>query len=128
MAKDHPELLTVYKPAGLPPPVAEAARSVMFFGTGSAVLEGEQAKGMAQLIATMAAKPAAKVTISGYHSASGDLATNQELAKQRAFTVRDSLLAAGIAGERVVLEKPLSAEANLVGEDPAARRVEVTVK
>lgn len=128
MAKNHPELLSVYKPSGLPPPVAEAARSVMYFGTGSALLEGEQAKGMAQLIATMAATPAAKITISGYHSASGELATNQELAKQRAFTVRDSLLAAGIAAERVVLEKPLSAEANLVGEDPAARRVEVTVK
>jgi photosynthetic reaction center cytochrome c subunit len=56
------------------------------------------------------------------------LASNQELAKQRAFTVRDSLLAAGIASDRVVLEKPLSAEANLAGEDPAARRVEVTVK
>jgi photosynthetic reaction center cytochrome c subunit len=128
MAKNHPELLAAFKASGLPAPVAEAARSVMFFGTGSAVLEGEQAKGMAQLIATMAATPAAKVTISGYHSASGDLTTNQELAKQRAFTVRDSLLAAGIGADRVVLEKPLSAEANLVGEDPAARRVEVTVK
>jgi photosynthetic reaction center cytochrome c subunit len=128
MAKDHPELLAVNKPAGLPAPLAEAMRSVMYFNTGSATLEGEQAKGMAQLVATLASTPAAKVTISGYHSASGELAANQELAKQRAFTVRDSLLAAGIAGDRVVLEKPLVAEANLAGEDPAARRVEVTVK
>jgi outer membrane protein OmpA-like peptidoglycan-associated protein len=76
----------------------------------------------------MTSTPAAKATVSGYHSAAGELASNQELAKQRAFTVRDSLLAAGIASDRVVLEKPLSAEANLAGEDPAARRVEVTVK
>jgi photosynthetic reaction center cytochrome c subunit len=128
MAKAHPELLSVVKPSGLPPPIAEAMRAVLYFGVGSAVLEGEQAKGMAQLTTSMLASPAVKVTISGYHSASGELATNQELAKQRAFSVRDSLLAAGIAAERVILEKPLSAEANLAGEDPAARRVDVTVK
>jgi outer membrane protein OmpA-like peptidoglycan-associated protein len=92
------------------------------------VLEGEQARGMSLLIATMVSMPASKATISGYHSASGELSANQELAKQRAFTVRDSLLAAGVVPDRVVLEKPLSAEANLAGEDPAARRVEVNVK
>ncbi len=128
MAKNHPELLTVYKASGLPAPMAEAMRAVMYFNVSSAVLEGEQAKGMAQLIASMTATRGVKATISGYHSASGELASNQELAKQRAFTVRDSLLAAGIATERVILDKPLSAEANLAGEDPAARRVEVTVK
>lgn len=128
MAKDHPELwsLSQSQPsAGLPPPLSEAMRSVLYFGVGSAVLEGEQAKGLAELINTMNATPTVKVAISGYHSASGDLAFNQELAKQRAFTVRDSLLSAGIASDRVVLEKPVQAEANLQGEDPAARRVEV---
>ena len=128
MAKDHPELLAAFKASGLPAPLADAMRSVMYFNVGSAVLEGEQAKGMSQLIVTMTSTPAAKATVSGYHSAAGELASNQELAKQRAFTVRDSLLASGIASDRVVLEKPLSAEANLAGEDPAARRVEVTVK
>jgi photosynthetic reaction center cytochrome c subunit len=131
MAKDHPELLTkVMKTiaAGLPAPMVEAARSVLFFGVGSAVLEGEQAKGLAQLITTMTAQPATTVTISGYHSAAGELAANQELAKQRAFSVRDALLAAGIAESRVKLDKPLSAEANLAGEDPSSRRVEVTMK
>jgi photosynthetic reaction center cytochrome c subunit len=128
MAKNHPELLAAFKASGLPAPLADAMRSVMYFNVGSAVLEGEQAKGMSQLIVTMTSTPAAKATVSGYHSAAGELASNQELAKQRAFTVRDSLLAAGIASDRVVLEKPLSAEANMAGEDPAARRVEVTVK
>jgi hypothetical protein len=33
-----------------------------------------------------------------------------------------------VATERVKLDKPLQAEANLAGEDPAARRVEVTLK
>jgi len=129
MAKDHPELLAAYKAGGgLPAPLADAMRAVMYFNVSSATLEGEQAKGMAQLIASMSANPATTATISGYHSAAGELAANQELAKQRAFSVRDSLLAAGIATERVILDKPVQTEANLAGEDPAARRVEVTVK
>jgi photosynthetic reaction center cytochrome c subunit len=129
MAQGFPELQSLAKVvAGLPPPLADAMRSVLYFGTGSATLEGEQAKGLAQLIATMSAQPKAVVAISGYHSAAGELAANQELAKQRAFTVRDSLLAAGIPESRVVLDKPVQAEANLAGEDPSARRVEVTVK
>ena len=128
MAKNYIGLTGIKLVSALPPPMAEAARSVMYFGVGSATLEGEQAKGMAQLIAGMAASKTSKLTISGYHSATGELAVNQELAKQRAFTVRDALLAAGVPEARVVLQKPQMAEANLSGEDPAARRVEVTVK
>jgi photosynthetic reaction center cytochrome c subunit len=129
MAKDYVGL-TTRGPlvAALPAPLAEPNRSVLYFGVGSAVLQGEQAKGLAQLVVTMTGNAKATATISGYHSASGELTANQELAKQRAFTVRDSLLAAGVPEARVVLAKPLQAEANLAGEDPAARRVEVTVK
>jgi photosynthetic reaction center cytochrome c subunit len=134
MAKDFPELLAVAAtrssaaaPA-LPPPVAEARRVVLYFDVGSPVLQEEQAKGMGQLIATMLATADAKATISGFHSAAGTLAQNQELAKQRAFTVRDGLLAAGIAESRVVLEKPQQTEANAAGEDATARRVEVTLQ
>jgi photosynthetic reaction center cytochrome c subunit len=136
MAKNHPELLslTKYVPAaapatsGLPAPMSEAMRATLYFGVGSSSLEGAQADGMGQLINSMKANPAITATISGYHSASGELASNQLLAKNRAFSVRDSLLAAGVATERVKLDKPLQAEANLAGEDPAARRVEVTLK
>ncbi len=108
--------------------VLEARRSVLYFNVGSFVLEGEQAKGLKQLIATLAAKPAVRASISGYHSASGELLANRQLAKDRALQVRESIVAAGIAPTRVVLDKPLQAEANLSGEDPAARRVEVTIK
>jgi photosynthetic reaction center cytochrome c subunit len=129
MAKDFPALLTLGAHTdGLPAPMADAMRSVLYFGVGSATLETDQAQGLTTVIATLAAQPRSMATISGYHSASGELAANQELAKQRAFTVRDSLVSAGIAATRVVLDKPVQAEANLAGEDPAARRVEVTVK
>jgi photosynthetic reaction center cytochrome c subunit len=133
MAKNYPELLSVAGAApkvadGLPPPLAEATRSVLYFGVGSPVLEGEQARGLVLLIATLSGKPQAKATISGYHSASGELTSNQKLARDRAVNVRDALVAAGIAPARVVLDKPAQTEANVAGEDPAARRVEVTVK
>jgi photosynthetic reaction center cytochrome c subunit len=124
MAKAYPELL---KPIGTTSKPS-ATRSVLFFAVNSSTLEGEQAKGLVMLIATLSAQPAAKASISGYHSASGEVAANQQLAKDRAVKVRESLVAAGISPNRVVLEKPLQAEANLAGEDPAARRVEVTVK
>ena len=72
--------------------------------------------------------PGAKAHISGYHSAAGDLAQNQELAKSRALAVQAALKAAGVADAALILEKPVSAEANLAGEDPKARRVEVSLK
>jgi photosynthetic reaction center cytochrome c subunit len=133
MAKAYPELLVSTSSMakatdGLPPPMTEATRSVLYFGVGSSTLDGEQARGLTLLIATLVSQPSAKASISGYHSASGELASNQQLAKDRAVKVRDSIVAAGIASVRVVLDKPLQAEANLAGEAPAARRVEVTVK
>jgi photosynthetic reaction center cytochrome c subunit len=134
LLKTHPELGRVRAEvvpgdAAAVAPTAQAANSaVLFFAVGSPALSTESANGLQPLIAALKADPAAKVTISGYHSASGDLAQNSELAKQRAFSVRDALQAAGISADRVVLDKPQTAEANLSGEDPKARRVEVALK
>ena len=136
MLKTHPELAGV-RAAVVPAEAASAAagsvaasemNAVLFFAVGSPALSVEAPAGLAPLIAALKADPGAKVTISGYHSASGDLVQNQELAKQRAFSVRDAFKAAGIDADRVLLEKPQVAEANLVGEDPKARRVEVALK
>ncbi len=129
MAKDYAGLLKQVAVApGLPAAIGEANRSVMYFAVGSPVLEGEQAKSLSQLMATMLAQPKTSATISGYHSAAGTLAQNQELAKARAVNVRDALVAGGVAAERVKLEKPQQTEANVAGEDATARRVEVTVR
>ena len=89
---------------------------------------GDAAQGMTQLVASLKGNPAAKAVISGFHSASGDAAQNAELAKQRAFAVRDALKSAGIAEDRVVLEKPQVTAGNTSGEDPKSRRVEVAMK
>ena len=135
MAAKYPALLrttaaAVAAPprATLPDPLSEPTKSVLYFAVGSAALEGPQANGLGQLVATLKAKPAARATISGYHSASGDPAQNRELAKQRAFAVRDALVAAGVSDKRVVLDKPQQVQANAGGEDASSRRVEVTLR
>ena len=136
MLTTHPELAgvraSVVAPAdavsAAPAAVSSANDAMLLFAVGSSSLSGDAVKGLEPLISALKANPLAKITVSGYHSASGDLAQNQALAKQRAFEVRDAIKAAGIAEDHVVLEKPKSADANLAGEDPKARRVELAVK
>jgi outer membrane protein OmpA-like peptidoglycan-associated protein len=70
--------------------------------------------------------PGARVIISGYHDPSGNVASNQSLAKKRAQSTFDALLAGGITAERIEMRKPESTEGDA---DPAeARRVEVSIE
>jgi photosynthetic reaction center cytochrome c subunit len=145
MAKDWPGLLStaaqaplaaaapVAVPAAATAPVvaaplAEPLKAVMYFPVNSPLLKVDEGKKLDALIAAMNARQETTATISGYHSATGKLAANQQLAKQRAFKIRDTLIAGGVAQSRIRLDKPQQTEANIKGEDPFARRVEVTVK
>jgi len=67
-----------------------------------------------------------KLMISGYHDASGDPAANAELAKRRAFAVRDFLIAAGVPQSRIELAKPVVTTGGADADE--ARRVEVTLR
>jgi photosynthetic reaction center cytochrome c subunit len=129
MVDAYPELTKILKTtAALPAPESRTDFALMYFNVNSATLEATQSSALAQVVETLKARPGAKATISGYHSASGSAEQNAELAKQRAFAVRDALQAAGIAPDRVVLEKPQVMQANAAGEDAASRRVEVALK
>jgi len=136
MAKHHPELLAAAPPraaAPAAPAPAAAAPAVptggnVYFPVGSSSLQSDQADAIAKVVEAMKTRPTTVASISGYHSATGDLAVNQELAKKRAFAVRDALLAAGIPESRLQLDKPAQTEANPSGEERAARRVEVNLK
>ena len=126
LAKNYPALQ-----GGAAAPQQSAATdggAVLYCAVGSAVIGNDAQQVLVQVVAMLAKDVTSKATVSGYHSAAGATDANQELAKQRAFAVRDALLAAGVTVERVVLEKPQSTEANVAGEDPKARRVEVAVK
>jgi K(+)-stimulated pyrophosphate-energized sodium pump len=97
---------------------------MFFFASGKA----DVAAGAAAALADVAkgAAEGRRAVVSGYTDASGDPAMNEELAKQRAFAVRDALKAAGVAEDRIELKKP---EQSTGSGDPAqARRVEVVLQ
>jgi photosynthetic reaction center cytochrome c subunit len=134
LLKDHPELAggaraqLVSTAAPAAAPVTPSSMVVVFFAVNSPALPPEAIGRLAALAATLKSNPQVKAAISGYHSAAGNLPQNQELAKNRAIAVRDALAASGIEAERLELDKPMQTEANISGEDPQARRVEVTMK
>jgi K(+)-stimulated pyrophosphate-energized sodium pump len=98
----------------------------LYFPSGSAALPADAETAMARAVMVLKGSQEAKATISGYHDTSGDPAKNAELARQRAEAVRDALVKAGIAADRISLEKP---QATAGGTDPdEARRVEITVQ
>lgn len=72
-----------------------------------------------------AAKGGRKLVISGFHDATGNAATNAELARQRAVAVRNALVAAGVDAAQIELKKP--EETTGSGNAAEARRVEVLI-
>ena len=95
-----------------------------YFASGKADLAAGGNEALAEVVRAVAAGK--KAVISGFHDATGDPAKNAELAKQRAFMVRDALKALGVAEDKVELKKPEQTLAT--GSDGEARRVEVTVQ
>jgi outer membrane protein OmpA-like peptidoglycan-associated protein len=93
-----------------------------YFVAGKAELAQGGAQALADILA--AAKTGKKVGISGFVDPSGDPQKNAELAKQRAFAVRDLLTSSGVAADQIVLVRPNDIKA---GATSAAegRRVEV---
>ena len=95
-----------------------------YFASGKAELASGAKEALADAVA--AAKAGKKLVLSGFHDSTGDPARNAELAKQRAFAVRDALIAEGVAEGSIDLQKP-EAMPNTQGNDPEARRVEVKI-
>jgi K(+)-stimulated pyrophosphate-energized sodium pump len=113
--------------AAAPAPVVIVVDVVkLYFDSGKSDLPADGAKALEPVVAKAKANAAGKVTISGYHDATGSLEQNQELAKQRAIKVRDALKAAGIAEDRVEMKKPEQTQGT--GDEKEARRVEVRVQ
>ncbi len=99
----------------------------VYFASGSAALPANADKGVAELVGYFKAKPNGKLALSGFVDPSGDPAKNAEIAKQRAFAVRDAFKAAGVAEDKIDLQKPTDITA---GSTSAAegRRVEVSLQ
>ena len=95
-----------------------------YFASGKAELAAGAPDALADVI--KGAKAGRKLVISGFHDATGSAVKNAELAKQRAFAVRDALKAAGVLESAMELKKPEQMTAT--GSDAEARRVEVALQ
>ncbi|MDO5693338.1 MAG: OmpA family protein [Pseudomonadota bacterium] len=93
-----------------------------YFATGKADIATGADQALAEVLAGVQAGK--KVVVSGFVDSTGDAAQNEELAKQRAFAVRDQLKALGVAEDLIELKKPENIDA---GMDAGARRVEVSL-
>ena len=94
-----------------------------FFASGKADLAAGANEALADVVKGVAEGKTALV--SGFHDATGDAAMNAELAKQRAFAVRDALKGLGVAEDKIELKKPEETTAS--GSNAEARRVEVAL-
>lgn len=96
------------------------------FELGQSTLPATAPDQFATVVAALVAAPQASALLSGYHDETGGAAVNAEVAKNRALSVRQALVAAGVSAERVLMRRPA---VTLGGADAAeARRVEVRVQ
>jgi len=95
-----------------------------YFDTGKTDLAGGAADALVDVVKGVAGGK--KAVISGYHDATGDPVANAELAKQRAFKVRDTLKSIGVPEDKIELKKP--EQLTGTGPNAEARRVEVRLE
>jgi K(+)-stimulated pyrophosphate-energized sodium pump len=97
------------------------------FETGSDALSAEGKRIVEGYVQALKANSIAKAEVSGFADPTGDAAKNLELAKQRAMTVRDALVAAGAPAGQIELVKPSEV---IVGQggDADARRVDIVLR
>ena len=95
----------------------------LYFASGSSALASDAGVAISTIRDVAASNTGRNLLISGFHDATGDPLKNAELAKERAKTVREALVAAGVDRARIVMRKPEV----LVGssDNAEARRVEV---
>jgi K(+)-stimulated pyrophosphate-energized sodium pump len=102
---------------------AGALPVVVFFETGRfEILEDGRAR-IRTAAGAIKAGTLPKVEITGYTDRTGDVAVNEELAKNRAKAVKDALVAEGVSETVIVLQPPAYVTGS--GNDAEARRVEI---
>jgi photosynthetic reaction center cytochrome c subunit len=118
MAKDFPALTHV---AAAVPAGGDVLAKVLF-ETGKKDLDGDAAAAIARAVESLKQNAALSVDLSGYADRTGNADRNLQLAKERAFAVRDALASAGIGANRIKLRKP---EFVIGGAEADARRVDI---
>lgn len=105
----------------VPPDVAK-----LYFETGKSELPADATGILEPSIEWLISHPESKAVISGYHDARGNRDSNQKLAKARAQSSMDALVAAGVDASRIEMRKPIETEGT--GNEGEARRVEIAIE
>ena len=92
----------------------------------AAASETQALEASAPAAASAGVKGGKKALVSGYHDSTGTLAVNEEVAKKRAFAVKEALVRLGVTEDQIELVKPQVSEGT--GANAEARRVEVVLK
>lgn len=98
----------------------------VYFDTARADVSPDFAPNLAAVTGWLRDHPGAHLQVSGYNDPRGNAAFNADLARRRAFAVRDALVAGGVPAAAIDLVKPADTSRSDVAL-AAARRVEVTV-
>lgn len=93
-----------------------------YFASGKADLAAGASDALDAMV--QSARSGRTLVITGFHDATGSAAKNAELARQRALAVRNTLKAAGVAENKMVLKNPQAVS----GSDAQARRVEISLQ
>jgi uncharacterized protein YidB (DUF937 family)/outer membrane protein OmpA-like peptidoglycan-associated protein len=100
----------------------------VYFDSGKTAVAKEFGDKSKDIVEFLKANAGAKAIVSGYNDPTGNAAANAELSKNRAKGVAAALKAAGIADDRLLLEKPANTTAGAALSNEEARRVEVTIR
>lgn len=98
----------------------------VYFDTAKTDLHPDVAPAVAEMKAYLDANPGSSLAVSGYSDPRGNAAFNAELSKNRAFAVRDALIAAGVPEAAIDLQKPVDST-DASGSLANGRRVDVRV-
>jgi flagellar motor protein MotB len=96
----------------------------VYFPVGGTELDEQGRVAIDAAARALAAAAALRIAISGFVDTTGTPERNAELAKLRAFAVRDAFVAAGLSEDRIELRKP---EEIVAGDASEARRVDVNL-
>jgi outer membrane protein OmpA-like peptidoglycan-associated protein len=105
---------------------------ILPFDSAAAALSAQGAAILQAILASIASRATADVSVVGHTDRVADEAFNESLARARAQTVRDALVAGGV--DPAIIEASSHGEANLLVPtadevaEPRNRRVEVTVR
>ena len=99
----------------------------VYFDSGKTAVAAGFAETAKELVGHLKANTSSKAVVTGFNDPTGNAAANAELSKNRAKGVAAALKAAGIAEDRVLLEKPADTTGSALSNSEA-RRVEVTIR